>query len=215
MKAKTIVIAVALVAILTGAMILYNSLSDRAGPMELPVLAPPEKQNTIPETSSSGQQNTIPETSSSGQQDEPLNDREEITKAPDFTVQDAYGNDIKLSDMLGKSVVLNFWASWCPPCKGEMPDFNKVYSELGEDIQFMMVCVVDGNRETAETGAEHIEANGYTFPVYYDVNQDASMKYGITSIPTTYFIDAEGYFVTYASGAINEETLRVGINMIS
>jgi len=161
-------------------------------------------ENPSPNGSSNG---------TAGQQED--GQQNEEYKAPDFTVQDANGKDTKLSDMLGKPVILNFWASWCPPCKGEMPDFNKVYSELGEEIQFMMVCVVDGNRETTETGAKHIEENGYTFPVYYDVNQEASMIYEVRSIPTTYFIDAKGFFVTYASGAINEETLRVGIEMIS
>jgi len=111
--------------------------------------------------------------------------------------------------------VLNFWASWCPPCRAEMPDFNKVFGELGEEVHFMMICLVDGDRETVETGAKHIKASGYGFPVYYDTKMEAAMAYGIRSIPSTYFVDAKGYLITGAQGAINEETLRLGIEIVS
>jgi len=136
-------------------------------------------------------------------------------RAPDFIIQDANGNDISLSDMIGKPIVLNFWASWCPPCKSEMPEFDKVYGELGDDIQFMMICLVDGGRETVATGAAYVEDNEYSFPVFYDVYQDAAVAYSVRSIPATYFIDAGGYLITGAQGAINEETLRRGIRMIN
>ena len=135
--------------------------------------------------------------------------------APDFTVQDINGNDVKLSDLLGKPVVLNFWASWCPPCKREMPEFNVVFEELGDDIHFMMVCMVDGARETKETGAAFIADSGYTFPIYFDIRQEASALYGVRSIPTSMFIDSGGYIITKAEGSIDEETLRLGISYIT
>ena len=134
--------------------------------------------------------------------------------APDFTVQDAEGNDIKLSDMAGKPVVLNFWASWCPPCKSEMPEFNKVFGEVGSDVHFMMVDAVDGGRETKAKGSAYVEQEGFAFPVYYDMEQDASTQYGIRAIPTTLFIDADGYIAGGVEGAIDEETLRRGIDLI-
>ena len=136
------------------------------------------------------------------------------TKAPDFTVSDGKGNSVKLSDMAGKPVVLNFWASWCPPCKIEMPDFNKIYKETGNEIQFMMVDLVDGQRETVETGARYVREQGFSFPVYFDTRQEGAYAYGIRSIPTTFFIDKDGYIVTGAQGAINEEILRRGIELI-
>lgn len=134
--------------------------------------------------------------------------------APDFTVYDADGNEKKLSDYFGKPIVLNFWASWCPPCKNEMPHFEKLYGEVGEDITFLMVDSVDGQRETVETGKAFIESSGYTFPVLYDSDMDAAYTYGVSSLPTTYFIDKDGYLVTRGKGQLDEETLRRGIAMI-
>jgi len=173
---------------------------------------PPKGQNDKSENQAPHEVANETKNPPAGEQHE---EESEVYTAPDFTVQDADGNDVKLSDLRGKPVVLNFWASWCPPCKVEMPDFEKVFSELGGNVQFMMVCLVDGERETVKTGAAHITNSGYTFPVYYDITMEAAMTYSIRSIPTTYFIDAEGYLVTGAQGAINEETLRLGIEMVS
>lgn len=139
---------------------------------------------------------------------------EEKIAAPDFTVLDSEGNSVKLSELVGKPIVLNFWASWCPPCKQEMPDFNKAYEDIGEDITFVMVDMVDGQRETMEKGKEHITDNKYTFPVYYDTKQEAANTYGVSGLPTTYFIDKDGFIVTGAQGAIDEKTLLKGIEMI-
>lgn len=140
--------------------------------------------------------------------------KEEKTKAPDFTVLDSDGNNVKLSDLIGKPIVLNFWASWCPPCKSEMPEFNQVYKELGKDITFVMIDLVDGQRETKEIGMQYITKQGFTFPVYYDTNQEAANAYGIMSIPTTIFIDKDGYIVSGAQGSIDAETLKNGIALI-
>ena len=134
--------------------------------------------------------------------------------APDFTMIDWDGNSVKLSDMKGKPVVLNFWASWCPPCKSEMPDFETVYKELGGDVQFMMVDLTDGQRETKEIGAAYIESQGYTFPVYFDTLQEGSYAYNIRSIPTTVFIDKDGNIVKEVTGAMSETALRNGIDLV-
>jgi hypothetical protein len=95
-----------------------------------------------------------------------------------------------------------------------MPDFNKVYLELGNEVQFMMVDLVDGQRETVAIGTKYIKDNNFSFPVFFDVNREASYTYGIRSIPTTLFINKEGYIVTAAQGAIDEHTLRRGIALI-
>jgi len=137
-----------------------------------------------------------------------------LKKAEDFMVVNIDGKYVKLSDMLGRPVVVNFWASWCSPCKKEMPEFNKVYEEYGTAVAFMMVDLVDGNRETREKGLEFITSRGYRFPVYFDMYQEAAKAYGITSIPMTLFIDKDGYIVTKAIGVIDEDTLKKGIELI-
>lgn len=149
-------------------------------------------------------------THAAGDSDEAL----EADPAPDFTVYTADGEPVKLSDMKGTPVVLNFWASWCPPCKSEMPDFNEICKEFEGKVTFMMVNLTDGESETVESARNFIHMMEYTFPVYYDTDMDASTVYGIQSIPTTFFIDAEGYLIAYGSGALDSETLRYGISMI-
>ena len=138
----------------------------------------------------------------------------ESVPAPDFTVYDGQGNPVKLSDFTGKPVVLNFWASWCGPCQSEMPDFQETFAELGEQVQFLMVNAT-GGRETLESGKAFIENAGYTFPVFYDTQEDASRSYGVSALPTTFFIDAQGNIVTWARGAINKQLLLKGIGMIT
>ena len=133
--------------------------------------------------------------------------------APDFTVFDPQGNPVRLSEYQGKPVVLNFWASWCTYCKLEMPAFEEKFLELGEEVTFLMVNVT-GGQETQESAAAYIAEQGYTFPVYYDLQQEAAMAYGTYSLPVTYFIDAAGSAVAYAAGAINAETLQRGIDLI-
>lgn len=96
----------------------------------------------------------------------------------------------------------------------EMPDFHEKYLEIGEDVQFLMINMTDGSRETVEIASEFIEEKGYTFPVFYDTKSDAAMTYGAYSLPTTFFIDADGYVIAQASGAIDGTTLQRGIDMI-
>ncbi len=139
----------------------------------------------------------------------------EPTKAPivtntaaNFTVQDYSGNNVSLSSFFGKPIVINFWASWCGPCKSEMPAFQSVYQDYKNDVVFLMVNMVDGYRETKENGYKYIKGQGFTFPVYYDVKQSAAYAYGITSYPTTYFIDANGNVANYTKGSMSESTLR-------
>ena len=136
------------------------------------------------------------------------------SSAPDFTVFDNQGREVKLSDFKGKPVVLNFWASWCPPCRSEMPHFNEVYTQAGEDVVFMMVDLVDGQRETQVRGQAFIEEQGYEFPVYFDNEQTAAITYRVSSIPTTYFIDAEGNIAAAYQGAIDRDVLQKGVELL-
>ena len=134
--------------------------------------------------------------------------------APDFTVTDKDGNEVKLSDFFGKPIVLNFWASWCGPCKYEMPDFEEAYKELGEDVVFLMVNLTDGYSETVTSAKSFLEEAGYTFPVYFDTEYSAAIAYSVRSIPATYFLDADGVLVAYGKGALTAEILQRGIDML-
>ena len=133
---------------------------------------------------------------------------------PDFTVYDAEGNPVKLSDMRGKPVIVNFWASWCGPCKQEMPDFQAAYETYGDQILFMMVNLTGGKNETKESAQAHISSNGFTFPVYFDLDKSAAVAYNTVTIPATYFYNAEGYLMANATGIISAATLQQGIDMI-
>ncbi len=133
--------------------------------------------------------------------------------APDFTVLDGEGNEVSLSELRGKPVVINFWATWCGPCKSELPDFEKAYQSYGEQIHFMMVDLV-GGQETVEGAKAFVADQGYTFPVYFDTESSAAVAYGVSAIPMTIFVNADGERVTYATGAIDAALLEKGIGMI-
>ena len=139
----------------------------------------------------------------------------ETQPAPDFTVYDLDGKTHKLSDFKGKPVVLNFWASWCGPCKNEMPDFDEAFAKYGQDIHFLMVNLTDGYQETVETASKFVAENSYRFPVYYDTDVDAASVYGVSAVPVTYFIDASGNLVAMGQGMLSAESLQKGIDMLT
>lgn len=188
-KKGFLILLVIFVAVLAAAGVLYNAYGDKFMPNSLGVT----EEQTV-----DGDEGA-----------------EEVSyAAPDFTVYDGEGNAVHLSDFKGKPVVLNFWASWCGPCKMEMPDFEAKSRELEGDVVFMMVNATDGGRETVDTAKQFVADSGYSFPVYYDTEYSAIYAYGVNAFPTTFFIDAEGNLVAYGQGAMSGETLQTGIDMI-
>lgn len=197
MKKFIIVVLVLLLAgLIAGAGLMYKDMLDEVQSQQL---ATQGNRDTRP--SDTNPEDTVPE-----ETEKPL--------APDFTVVDLEGTVYQLSHFRGKPVVLNFWASWCGPCKSEMPVFDAKAAELEGKVQFMMVNLTDGTQETVESAVDFIRSQEYTFPVFYDTYRNAATAYGVSGIPITYFIDADGYCVAYASGAIDDATLQKGIDMI-
>lgn len=122
--------------------------------------------------------------------------------APDFTVTDSEGNEVSLYDFAGEPVIINFATSWCPHCIAEKPLFQKYYDKYGDKINFLMVDLV-GSRETVEDGKNFVAKNGYTYPAYYDISQEAATTYGINAFPTTFFINEDMEIVYNYYGGMN------------
>lgn len=139
---------------------------------------------------------------------------QEVQMAPDFEITNSKGETVTLSDFKGKPLVINFWASWCPPCKEEMPYLQSAFDEHGEEITFLFIDLVDGSRETKEKGEEYINSQGFTFPIYFDSTGVASTNYGIRSIPTTFFINEAGEIVQTINGSMSQETLNSGLKKL-
>ena len=190
-KKKTFILLGVLAAVLLLAGLAYNLLGDRFAGDQLATQQP----TANPDGSTEGE---VPE-------DIP---------AVDFTVYDADGNEVKLSDYFGKPIVLNFWASWCGPCKMEMPDFTAKNKELDGAVQFLMINMTDGQRETVETATAFMEDNGFDLPYFFDQDGEAGMTYGAYALPTTYFINADANVIARAQGAIDSDVLQQGIDMI-
>ncbi len=137
----------------------------------------------------------------------------DASAAPDFTLTDQYGVERTLSDYRGKVVFLNFWATWCPPCRAEMPDIQRLYEKYGdaEDAEVVILAVATpgvGGEEDEEGVIAFLAENGYTYPVVMDPTGEVLGDYGISAFPTTFMIDAEGSVFGYVPGAMSEEVMQ-------
>ena len=140
-------------------------------------------------------------------------DAPEESQAPipalDFTLTDQFGNTHTLDQYKGKTILLNFWATWCGPCRSEMPDLQAVYEDYGNNEKDLVVLGVAapnlGQEGSAEDISAFLEENGYTYPTL--MNEDASLfySYGISSFPTTFMIDKNGNVYGYIMGAQSRE----------
>lgn len=123
----------------------------------------------------------------------------------DFTVTDKNGNSARLSDFIGRPIVINFWASWCPPCKAELPHFDKLAKEYAGKVDFLMVNLSGENKDTV---LSFVNKNGYSFPLYFDDFNSGANAYSVSQIPVTVFITAKGNIGARRVGAMSEITLR-------
>ena len=165
------------------------------------------KMNDITGYLSTVQSGTAQETEESEQQ---------LTPAPlaDLELTDQFGNTHTLSDYKGKVIFLNFWATWCGPCRNEMPDIQKLYEEYsaqGEDAEVVILGIAGpgiGQEGSAEEIADFMEENGYTYPVLMDAGGEMFTRYGISAFPTTFMIDKDGNVYGYVPGQMTENIMR-------
>lgn len=143
---------------------------------------------------------------------QPAEQEQEIITAPDFTLKDQFGNIHTLSEYKGKTVFLNFWATWCPPCRGEMPHIQELYEEYGlnqEDVVILGVAAPNVGREgSKEDIISFLDKNGYTFPVVMDESSEVFDQYGIRAFPTTFMIDESGVIYGYVESAMEKATMK-------
>lgn len=136
----------------------------------------------------------------------------EKTKALDFSLYDQYGKEHKLSDYKGKTIFLNFWATWCPPCKEEMPYIEQLYKEYNKNNDDVIILGLTspnlGNEVSQSDIEKFLKDENYTFPVMFDEDGSLTYQYGINSFPSTFVVDKEGYIKQYVPGAMDKETMK-------
>lgn len=196
---KTLLILLALAALLMLSAAAYLLLSERYADEPEPTATPEAVMVTLPPAHTDA-----PAAPESAVPNKPAD------QTADFTVTDADGGDVKLSDHFGKPIVVNMWATWCGYCVQELPDFESAYQTYGDEVDFMMVDAGENNA----TVEAFIAKNGYTFPVYYDLQGDAAVAYQVQGIPVTLFIDADGVLVKKQIGMLDAATLQKNIDKI-
>ncbi|HBG7285183.1 TPA: cytochrome c biogenesis protein/redoxin [Clostridioides difficile] len=166
------------------------------------------ENSTDKEENSDG--NNSQKDSNNDNNDKGSNDEDRI-KSIDFTLTDQYGKTHKLSDYEGKVVFLNFWATWCPPCKEEMPYIEQLYKDYNKNNDDVVILGVASPNLGREGSREHVvnflKDQGYTFPVVLDEDGALAYQYGINAFPTTFIIDKEGYVTQYIPGAMDKATM--------
>ena len=125
--------------------------------------------------------------------------------APDFTVRTLDGQTLSLKDIKGQIVMVNFWATWCPPCRSEMPDMERLYQERKDDgVQILAVNL----QEAPEPVSRFVEQYNLTFPIVMDTSGEMSQLFGVQSLPTSFFIDKEGKISGFHVGSLNKSAIE-------
>lgn len=205
MKKKSLVLVIVIAAFLL-ALPAAGTLYSRLAAREEAVVGPAETGEPA------GSPSPTAETASDGTAEEPAEERQAV---PDFTVTAMDGSSVSLSDFAGKPRVVNFWATWCPPCRGELPTFESAWEQFGDRVEFLMVALVDGSRETEDTVRAFLEETGYRFPVYMDTEGSAAGDYGIYSIPMTVLVDSRGGLFGGQIGAMDEAALTAALEALA
>ncbi|PEC77043.1 thiol:disulfide interchange protein [Bacillus cereus] len=129
--------------------------------------------------------------------------------APDFTLTKLDGTNVKLSDLKGKKVILNFWATWCGPCQQEMPDMEAFYKEHKENVEILAVNYTPSEKGGGEEKVSNFaKEKGITFPILLDKNIDVTTAYKVITIPTSYFIDTKGVIQDKFIGPMTQKEMK-------
>ncbi len=211
-KYSFIVWILILVLLLGGGYYVVNTLGkdDSKKPVitdnETPTQTPGENQNP-----------TTPETEVAGEEEEDYISQLKIDTPfqTDFIVYNDQGEEVSISEYRGKNVILNFWASWCPPCIEEMPEFQALHKKLDpEETVILAINVTDGQRETRKTANKFIKEQNIDLNILYDEDLNGAKEFSISVIPQTYVIDKEGYVQYGLMGTTDEVVLGAMLERI-
>ncbi|MCM3567759.1 redoxin domain-containing protein [Neobacillus mesonae] len=140
---------------------------------------------------------------------------EEGNKAPNFQLQSLEGKTVQLSELKGTKLILNFWASWCPPCKAEMPHMQEFYQEQkGKNIEILSVNLTTAEKDP-DGVQKFVKTYGLTFPVLLDSTGEIGDAYQAFTIPTSYFIDSNGIIVKKIIGPMDKEMMTELMNRMN
>lgn len=129
-------------------------------------------------------------------------------EAPDFYVYDTDGNKVSLSSLRdGRKAVINFWVSWEEDCITGLESCEAAYKEFGDDVLFMMVDLPNDGRETEDMAKALIKNKGWTFPVFFDTDNEVSQYYDVTGLPSTYILNSDGTFYGFTQGSLETDAL--------
>jgi cytochrome c biogenesis protein CcmG, thiol:disulfide interchange protein DsbE len=135
-------------------------------------------------------------------------------QAPDFELKSLQGESVQLSTLRGRPVLISLWASWCPPCKAEMPAFEKIYRQYA-DQGFTVLAVDASNQDSLADAQAFVQANGLTFPVLLDSDGHVSALYNLRSLPTSFFISGDGVIrEVVVGGPISEAGLQIRVEQL-
>ena len=197
-KRNLLIVALGLATLLLAAMVSYNALGARQAPLQAGQGA-------------QGQEASVSDASAAcGGSDAPM------LASYDAVIYTGSSEKVSLTELAdGKPLVINVWATWCPHCLDEMPDFQKIYAQYGDRVAFAFVDATDGVRETVDKASAWLSENGLDdLPAYYDIDYDLIGTFGIRSYPTTIIVSPAGEILTVSSGRIDPDLVSGALSTL-